>query len=145
MPTYTSKGKPETSTRERLCPDGNYMVAIVKAEDAISKAGNPMIKLRGEVRESIDGKIQFEDGQGPLIFENLTFTESAAWKIDQFRYAIGEDPEEGEEVTLDADDLLGVLVPCALKQGKNNKGDDTMELEYYITEAGDGDASKGPF
>jgi len=119
------------------------MVAIIKAEDGVSQAGNPVIKLRGEVRESLDGAISFEDGQGPLIFENLVFVQSAAWKIDQFRCAIGEDPEEGEEITLEADDLLGVVVPCALKQAKNQKGDDTMEVEYFITESGD--VKDGPF
>ena len=134
MPTYTSEGASTRTSRQQVVEDGAYNVAIIKSEDATSAAGNPLIKLRGEVRSSLDGKQKFGDGEGPLVFESLVFIASCAWKLDQFRSAIGEIPEEGVEASIEADDLLGVVVPCFLKQGKTNQGGDCMDIAYFITE-----------
>lgn len=141
MPTYTSEGQSERKARTNVVADGGYKVAIIRSEDATSSKGNPMIKLRGEVRASLDGKQKFEDGEGPIVFENLVFMPSAAWKLDQFRDAIGETPVAGEEISIEADDLLGVVVPCFLKQGRTNQGGDCMDVAYYITEEVDQPAS----
>ena len=45
---------------------------------------------------------------GPEISEHLTFTPKAAWKIDQVRQALGQAVVPGEEVTIEAEDFVGM-------------------------------------
>lgn len=132
MATYVSQGQQERPQRAQTTVEGPYNVTITKSNETNSQAGNQMIKLQGEVTESLDGTIKFDDNQGPLVFENLVFTESAAWKIDQYLAARGIKPEEGEEVTIEADDQIGVVVPCYLVEGVTSKGKPCMEISYFI-------------
>jgi hypothetical protein len=44
--------------------------------------------------------------KGPLVIDNLVFTEKAFWKIDQFREATGETLVPGQQVIFNADDAI---------------------------------------
>jgi hypothetical protein len=111
MPTYKqSEPKPVY-----FVEPGTYKVEIVSAMEKLSKAGNPMIKLICKV-------ILANGDKGPEIHEHLTFTPKAAWKIDQFRAACGQAVVPGEEVTIEAEDLVGVSAWALLgeEEGTDN-------------------------
>ena len=102
MPSYT-----QTEPRETYFVEpGKYEVEITKSVEATSQVkpdgtgGNPMIKLTCRVK--------LPDGtNGPELRDNLVFTAKALWKIDQVRQALGQAIVPGEEVTIEAEDLLG--------------------------------------
>jgi hypothetical protein len=97
MPTYT-----QTEPRETYFVEpGKYEVEITNGVEKTSQAGNSMIKLTCRVK--------MPDGtNGPEINEHLTFTAKAAWKIDQVRQALGQAVVPGEEVTIEAEDFVGM-------------------------------------
>jgi hypothetical protein len=97
MPTYTQSEPRETYFVE----PGKYQVEITKGIEKNSQAGNPMIKLTCRVKLS-DGT------DGPEIAEHLTFTAKAAWKIDQVRQALGQAVVPGEDVSIEAEDFVGM-------------------------------------
>lgn len=97
MPTYTQSEPRETYFVE----PGKYEVEITKGIEKTSQAGNPMIKLTCRVKLA-DGT------DGPEISEHLTFTAKAAWKIDQVRQALGQAVVPGEDVTIEAEDFVGM-------------------------------------
>lgn len=94
---------------------GKYKLEVVSAVEKLSQAGNPMIKLICKV-------ILPNGDKGPEIHEHLTFTPKAAWKIDQFRAACGQAVVPGEEVTIEAEDLVGVSAWALLgeEEGTDN-------------------------
>jgi hypothetical protein len=97
MPTYTQSEPRETYFVE----PGKYQVEITKGIEKTSQSGNPMIKLTCRVK--------LQDGtNGPEIAEHLTFTAKAAWKIDQVRRALGQAIVPGENVTIEAEDFVGM-------------------------------------
>jgi hypothetical protein len=112
---------------------GFYKVSI---EDAIltfaKSSGNEMIKLAV--------RVILPNGQdGPLCNEYLTFSEKAAWKIDQCRAAIGEEISEGEEACVEPEDFLGKEAVCYIdkEQGRDaGKWFNCIESWIHPTEAG---------
>jgi hypothetical protein len=103
MPTYKAS-EPKKAEIYFVEPDV-YEVEIKTAIEKISKSGNPMIKLTCT--------ILLPDGSnGPEVWEHLTFTEKAAWKIDQVLSAIGIAIVAGEEVDVDPDQLIGKKGVC---------------------------------
>jgi hypothetical protein len=95
MPTYVSQ-----SDLHDLLPDGGEWDFI--CEDAVEKessSGNEMIEL--QLRILIN-----ESDKGPLVYDNLIFTEKCFWKIDQFRLATGDVLLPGELVVFNADDAI---------------------------------------
>jgi hypothetical protein len=111
MPTYTqTEPKPVY-----FVEPGKYKLEVVSAVEKLSQAGNPMIKLICKV-------ILPNGDKGPEIHEHLTFTPKAAWKIDQFRAACGQAVVPGEEVTIEAEDLVGVSAWALLgeEEGTDN-------------------------
>jgi len=111
MPTYTqTEPKPVY-----FVEPGKYKLEVVSAVEKLSQAGNPMIK--------VICKVILPNGEkGPEIHEHLTFTPKAAWKIDQFRAACGQAVVPGEEVTIEAEDLVGVSAWALLgeEEGTDN-------------------------
>lgn len=97
MPTYTA-GKPQSAKVYFVKPD-IYEVEIVKATEKISSRGNEMIKL--------EVKVLLKEGDGPIIWEYLTFVPAAAPIIDCFLASIGKATVEGEDVEIHAEDLIG--------------------------------------
>jgi hypothetical protein len=111
MPTYTqTEPKPVY-----FVEPGKYKLEVVSAVEKLSQAGNQMIKLICKV-------ILANGDKGPEIHEHLTFTPKAAWKIDQFRAACGQAVVPGEEVTIEAEDLVGVSAWALLgeEEGTDN-------------------------
>lgn len=111
MPTYTqTEPKPVY-----FVEPGKYKLEVVSAVEKLSQAGNPMIKVICKV-------ILANGEKGPEIHEHLTFTPKAAWKIDQFRAACGQAVVPGEEVTIEAEDLVGVSAWALLgeEEGTDN-------------------------
>lgn len=111
MPTYIqTEPKPVY-----FVEPGKYKLEVVSAVEKLSQAGNPMIKLICKV-------ILANGDKGPEIHEHLTFTPKAAWKIDQFRAACGQAVVPGEEVTIEAEDLVGVSAWALLgeEEGTDN-------------------------
>ena len=54
-------------------------------------------------------RVKLPDGtNGPEISEHLTFTAKAAWKIDQVRQALGQAVVPGEDLTIEAEDFVGM-------------------------------------
>lgn len=62
-------------TEEELIPIGKYAATIANAEAAVSKAGNPMIKLRWKISDG--------DYAGRTVFDQLVFiTPTGDWNAD---------------------------------------------------------------
>ena len=81
---------------------GVYKMEVANATDKTSQNGNAMIKLVC--------KILMPDGSaGPEVWDHLVFTAKAAWKIDQFLSSIGQATVPGEDVEVDAIDLIGAV------------------------------------
>ncbi len=66
----------------QLLEPGDYTAFVEEAKDGTSQNGNPKIDLKLNVN-------------GATVFDTLTFTESAAWKIDSFLKSCGLAPEKG--------------------------------------------------
>jgi hypothetical protein len=100
-------------------PDGIYKFEVIAATLKTSKNGNEMIEL----------VLQFPEGI--RIWDNLTFTRSAFWKIDQFREATGELLLPEEEIEINPSDLIG-------KSGKASvitesyEGNDRNKIASYV-------------
>lgn len=123
------------SSRIDMVEAGKYNLAIVSAEEKTSSNGNPMIKLKLEVLGPVVGE-QFPEGTGPVVYDNLVFTQNAFWKIDQFRAACGEEVVEGEEIEIEADDLIGATLQGVLVVGANDKGKERNDVDSYISDDG---------
>jgi len=106
MPAYT-QGAP--SNRPDYHPEGEYEFAVIAAADKVSSGGNDMIELKLEIIGP-----DIEEGHGAIVYENLVFTDSAFFKIDQFRASVGEEIREGEEINIESADLVGLSGRCAL-------------------------------
>lgn len=106
MPKYTQG---QGSARPDYMPEGKYEFAVIGASDKVSGNGNEMIELKCEVIGP-----EVEEGQGAIFFENLVFTDSAFFKIDQFLSSTGDAVEEGEEVDVEAADQIGKSGVCSL-------------------------------
>ena len=68
----------------RIAP-GQYEVTVVAFDTSTSRNGNPMVSLDYEVRKDIQ-----QESQGARIkFDNFTFTENAAWRMNAIAKAVG--------------------------------------------------------
>lgn len=122
---YTT-GKPQEGGMAALLEPGDYRFKVVNAtEKNARESGNPMIELEARV-------INPDGSEGRKIYDNLVFTQSALWKVDQFMAAIGTHPGEGKSITIDAEDLVGREFRAKVKIGQNNKGQDRNEIESYL-------------
>jgi len=105
MPTYTAN-EPKQAAIYFVEP-GTYEVEIIKAVEKTSQAGNPTIKL--------DVAVLLEGGTtGPTMWEHLTFTAKAGWKVDQVLSSIGRAVIPGEDVNVEAEDLIGEKGVCVI-------------------------------
>jgi hypothetical protein len=119
MPTYTSAQEQEIYFVE----PGQYQVEIISAENATSlpkpdgKGNNPMIKAKC--------RVLLPDGtKGPLLREYLTFTDSAAFRIDQFRRAMGQTVTPGEKGNLEPEDMIGKILLAEIGEEPGSKNPD---------------------
>ena len=102
--------------RESLLPDGVYDFEVISAEDAVSKSGNDMIKLKLAVFRP--------DGSQAHLYDYLLTTQE--WKLAAFCDAIGksEDYDAGHVETAD---LQGAGGRCKIATEAAKLDDDGNE------------------
>jgi hypothetical protein len=116
----------DEDNRPDFVEPGIYSATIVVAEEKFSKSsGNEMIELQWKL-----------DISSPIIWDHLIFGEKTLWKIDTFLKAIGKQPKKGEEVEINAADLIGCRAYLRLRI-EEYKGRDQNKVDRYETELGD--------
>ncbi len=95
MPSITVTKSEDLGPIENLKP-GRYAFEVIESSETMSQAGNEMIKLNLKI-----------GGKPNRVWDNLVFTEKAFWKVTQFLEAIGENLEDGDDVEVTADGVLG--------------------------------------
>lgn len=88
-----------------LWPDGAYDFEVREATEKTSSTGNEMTELEVWIYNST--------GSRRLVFDYLTVSEKAAWKIRSFAAATGLLPQY-DSGTLDAADMVGRTGRCML-------------------------------
>jgi hypothetical protein len=73
----------------QLLEPGDYIAFVEEANEGTSNNGNPKIDLKLSVA-------------GATVYDTLTFTENAGWRIDTFLKACGLAPEKGQFVDVTA-------------------------------------------
>jgi hypothetical protein len=125
MPTYKSSELKQAGVY--YVTPGVYKMEVASAADKTSQNGNAMIKLVC--------KIQLEDGSsGPEVWDHLVFTPKAAWKIDQFLASIGRATIPGEDIDVDAIDLIGAVGVALIGEepGQTNPDHKFNMIERWI-------------
>lgn len=113
MPSYKQEEPKKAGTY--FVEPGIYRVEIRNAVEKTSQNGNPMIKLICKI-------LLKDDVEGPEVWDHLVFTAKASWKIDQFLASIGQAVVPGEEVSVEATDLIGEVGVAEIGEeaGTNN-------------------------
>lgn len=75
--------------------EGHYTLRIAKAEEKISKNGNPMLSVEYDIVGM----------EGRKLWDNYVLTDKALWKMQELCKALGYDTETA--LTLDPVDLVG--------------------------------------
>ena len=108
-----------------ILEDGDYILRVVECEESISKGrktnGAPQLELKLK-----------EESTGKIIYETLIFDESLEWKIDCFIQCFGIEAEEGEDLELEADDMIGLRGWVALKTEEYNDKKRNRVAMFYI-------------
>jgi Protein of unknown function (DUF669) len=84
MPVFTDE------VNKTAAPKGEYVLEVLSREAKLSKNGDPMHKLKLRV-----------EGHGAILFENLTESPKAQWRIDTFLKAAGVKIKKGETYEFD--------------------------------------------
>ena len=110
------------SEEKRLLDAGEYWFKIVKAEEAVSKSGNDMIKLTLAI-----------DGQ--LITEYLVYIDKMAWKVKAFCESVGmlQSWDEGEIL---ASQLVGRQGMANIDIEKRESYDDRNRVAKWLPQPG---------
>jgi hypothetical protein len=120
MPHYTSQ------QAEEVLPDGSeWEFEVENAQEKESQAGNPIIELCLLILNGV--------GKGYRVYDILTFTAKAFFRIDQFRKATGDKISPGEEVDLEAEDCIGRRGRVVLKID-NFQGRARNKVDFYVTD-----------
>ena len=125
MPTYKSSELKQAGVY--YVEPGVYKMEVANATDKTSQNGTAMIKLVC--------KILMPDGSaGPEVWDHLVFTAKAAWKIDQFLASIGRATIPGEDVDVDAIDLIGAVGVALIGEepGQTNPDHKFNTIERWI-------------
>jgi len=102
--------------------DGDYPFVVIGAEDRVSKNGNEMIAVELECTVSDNRKI--------TVYDYLTFTDAALFKIKQFCDAVGL-TDNWASGQLEAADCVGQEGTVRLE-----KGDPYMQIAWYLRRGG---------
>lgn len=119
---------PKSIGKERsfsLLPEGDHVLTIEKATEKVSKSGNPMIEIQYGA-----------EGRSEKIFEFLVFADAdwSAEKLTSFQRARGIVVNEGDEIEIEADDLVGQDIEAKVKIQKDKTGaypDKSVIAFYY--------------
>lgn len=96
MPSYTPQ-----KTTPYTVPNGKYKIDVVFAENKTSStSGNEYIKMKCRVK--------LQDGEdGPVIFDNLMFTQKSADYTTEKLQSMGIAVVFGEPLTVEPEDVVG--------------------------------------
>lgn len=124
MPAFQTS-QPQPGNGGVILKPGDYPFVVVDAREKTSKtSGNAMIQLKLRVAEA-------------TILDYLVFTDSAAWKVDQFLRSIGCHPGEGRTVDVITEDLVGQRGMLKVRTGHDDRGDRSEVDSYTWKEEGD--------
>ena len=115
MPTYMQQD-------QTLLPDGIYPFKVTAASEKVSNNGNPKIELTLAVAA---------DGRDARVYDNLTFTKGASWRIDAFRQSTGEVLKGNVEASLEAEDCIDRMGMCSIVT-ETYKGKARNKVEAYL-------------
>lgn len=118
-----------------LLPEGIYDFEVVKGEDAISKAGNEMIRLQ----------LRFFDQHGGTTMVNDYLLESIAYKLRHACYAcgIGDKYEAGEFEGPDFEGRTG-RAKIGIRKDPNGQFSDQNTVKDYLVEEPRGTQKRAP-
>jgi hypothetical protein len=125
MPSYKQEEPKKAGTY--FVEPGIYRVEIRNAVEKTSQNGNPMIKLVCKI-------LLKDDVEGPEVWDHLVFTAKASWKIDQFLASIGQAVVPGEEVSVEASDLIGEVGVAEIGEeaGTNNPDQRFNNIQRWV-------------
>lgn len=121
-----------------IIPEGKVALQVIEDEYTVEKYssnGNPMLSLKmRQVGVYNEDTREWERQSGGTLFETLTFTEKAMWRIDGFINSAGLAAAEGEEIDLDVDKCIGKVVYCEVVHTKqdNDRYPVKPEVHSYI-------------
>ena len=128
MPKFTAS-KPQ-EPKKIIIPPGEYKAHIVSAEESVTNKGDEKIELKLQI-------IMPDGSDGPFVWDNLVFTDKAAWKAQEALAAVGRTFEENEEVDVNDSDFTGEDVRVVLEKGEY-LGKERMQVKRYVPKATDG-------
>ncbi len=94
-------------------PKGTYAVRVDKVTEQTSKNGNLMLNVQLKV---IDGEYE-----NRVIFDYITLTEAALWRVQDALIAMGLISEDDVDFELDPSDMIGC--ECLVKVVIDKQGD----------------------
>lgn len=111
----TSKEKPIVTLKP-----GNYELIVTDCKESQTKGGHDQFQM---VLKTPD--------PNTYVTDNLVFSEAAAWKVSQFMRGTGVRLEEGEDINVTPDDVIGkALVAKVIIEKYNAK--DYNKVERYL-------------
>jgi predicted metal-dependent phosphoesterase TrpH len=125
MPSYKQEEPKKAGTY--FVEPGIYRVEVKNAVEKTSQNGNAMIKLVCKI-------LLKDDLEGPEVWDHLVFTAKASWKIDQFLASIGQAVVPGEEVSVEATDLVGEVGVAEIGEeaGTNNPDQRFNNIQRWV-------------
>lgn len=113
----------------KVLEPGEYPFEVVDATEGKTandgpklKAGTPKIELKLRVNDEA------------TVYDNLFFSTNTNWKVDAFLKCIGIHPGEGNEIEVDAFDLIGAKGLVKIKKGKTQAGNPRNEVDAFVWE-----------
>jgi hypothetical protein len=108
------KGKKRTITVDmegveaggQIVDDGTYPAVIHEVEEKESSSGNPMLVVKW--------KITGKKSKGALLWDNVSLTPQALWRLKGLLESLGEDVPDSS-LDLDLDDLIGKEAQIAVE------------------------------
>jgi len=104
---------------------GVYPATIKEAKEKLSKSsGNEMLEIIWRL------------DNGMLIWDYVTFGEKTAYKVDTLLKSTGHAPKKGEEVELNADDMVGWRAFLDLRIEDDKNFGRKNKVSKYVTDKG---------
>ena len=95
-------------------PPGYYLATISKAEEGVSKAGNPKVVIDWQIVEP-------EDFVGRKAWSHMTLLEGKTYAFMELLLALGYDEEElNGEVVIEVSDLIGGTCTLVMRETTYN-------------------------
>lgn len=92
------------------CSEGVHTAKLIEIEEAVTQAGDDMLKATFEVTSGQD--------KGCRVFDNFTLSDKALWKLKQFLVAAGVKADG--KVAIDLDRLIGKVCDITVTHEEYN-------------------------